>query len=114
MRHRLILALIFCAAIAGSAVATPRPGGLGTIGGQVLNASGKPVVGAHVTVQTTEGQHLQIVETNDEGRFWFASLAEGQYQLRASLGNLVSEWRQGIWVSAGEQTTVTLHLRPKK
>ncbi|HXX46295.1 MAG TPA: carboxypeptidase-like regulatory domain-containing protein [Candidatus Acidoferrales bacterium] len=114
MRYKLILALVFCAAIAAGAVAAPRPGGLGTIGGQVLNASGKPVVGAHVTLQTTEGHHLQTVDTNEQGRFWFASLPEGQYSVRATYEDRVSEWRQGLWVAPGEQTSIVLHLRPKK
>jgi len=114
MRDKIFLVALIAVAIAASALATPRPAGVGTIGGQVLNASGKPVSGAHVTVQTSEGHHLQTIDTNAEGRFWFASLAEGQYDVRASYGQLVSEWKQGVWVAPGEQTTVTLHLRPKK
>ena len=49
-----------------------------------------------------------------EGRFWFASLPEGQYSVRASDGSRVSEWRQGVWVAPGEQTNIVLHLRSKK
>ncbi len=114
MRNKLILTVLLCAVLAAIAVAAPRPGGLGTIGGQVFGADGKPVAGAHVTVQTAEGHHLQTADTNEQGRFWFASLAEGQYAVRASYRALVSEWRQGVWVAPGEQTNVILHLRPKK
>ncbi len=114
MRHKFLLAALFCAALVASTVAAPRPGGLGTIGGQVVGSNGKPVAGAHVTVQSAEGHHIQTAETNDEGRFWFASLDEGQYDVRATFQGNVSEWRQGIWVAPGQQTNVVLHLHPKK
>jgi len=114
MRYKWFFVALFCTALAASAHSAPRPAGLGTIGGQVLSANGKPVAGAHVTVQTTEGHHLQTADTNEQGRFWFASLPEGQYSVRATYEDRVSEWRQGLWVAPGEQTTVVLHLRPKK
>jgi uncharacterized GH25 family protein len=114
MRLTVILAALLCVAVTSGAGPVPRPAGLGTIAGQVLAADGKPVAGAHVTMQTTEGHHLQITDTNDQGRFWFASLPEGQYEVRATFNGQVSEWRQGVWVAPGEQTDVVLHVRPKK
>lgn len=114
MRFTLLVVGLLCAAIAASVSAAAQPGGLGTVGGQVLSASGKPVSGAHVTLQATEGTLLQVADTNDEGRFWFPSLPEGQYSVRASDGSRVSEWRQGVWVAPGKQTNVVLHLRPKR
>jgi hypothetical protein len=114
MKFNLLVLGFLCAALAAGVNAGARPGGLGTIGGQVLNAAGKPVAGAHVTVQSTEGAKLQVTDTNDQGRFWVASLPEGQYSVRASDEGRVSEWRQGVWVAPGEQTNVVLHLRPKK
>jgi hypothetical protein len=113
MRYKILFAVLVCAAVVATIDAAPRPGGLGTIGGRVLGANGKPVAGAHVTVQTSEGGHLQATDTNDRGRFWFASLPEGQYSVRASYDGRVSEWRQGVWVAPGEQTNVELHLRPR-
>ena len=71
---------------------------------------GKPVADARVTLQDTEGGHLKTTETNSQGHFWFPSLPEGQYSVRASDQGRVSEWRQGVWVSPGQQTDVTLHL----
>lgn len=114
MRYKILFAVLLCAALAASVAAAPQPAGLGTIGGQVLGANGKPAVGAHVTVQNSEGHHIQTADTNEQGRFWFASLPEGQYDVRATLDDRVSEWRQGVWVAPGEQTNVVLHLRPKK
>src|SRR4029077_14773005 len=88
--------------------------GLGTVGGQVLDLKGKPVADARVTLQDSEGGHLQTTETNTQGHFWFPSLPEGQYSVRASDRGLISEWRQNVWVSPGHQTDVTLQLHPKK
>jgi hypothetical protein len=114
MRLQMILAGILCAALTVGASAAPRPKGLGTVAGQVLAADGKAVVGARVTLQAAEGHRLQTMDTNDQGRFWFASLPEGQYGVRASFQDRVSEWRQNVWVAPGEQTNVVLHLHPKK
>jgi hypothetical protein len=111
MRLRLLIAGLLCAALTVGAV--PRPAGLGTVAGQVL-ANGKAVAGARVTLQAAEGRRLQTAETNNQGRFWFASLPEGQYGVRASYEGRVSEWRQNVWVAPGEQTNVVLHLRPKE
>lgn len=105
----LLLALIGSVCLAGAPAA-----GLGTVGGQVLDVRGAPVADALVTLQSSEGSHLQTAETNQGGRFWFASLPEGQYSARASDHGRVSEWRQNVWVSPGHQTNVTLHLRAKK
>ncbi|HKV05679.1 MAG TPA: carboxypeptidase-like regulatory domain-containing protein [Candidatus Acidoferrales bacterium] len=102
------------AVLAVSTVAAPRPGGLGTVGGQVLGLDGKPVVGARVTLQAAEGHRVETAETNEQGRFWFASLPEGQYGVRAYSQGRVSEWRQNVWVAPGQQTNVVLHLRAKR
>ena len=107
----IVSLLILIAAMTTSAV---PPAGLGTIGGQVLNAQSGPVTGAMVTMQSSEGGRLQTTQTNEQGRFWFASLPEGQYSVRASDHGLASEWRQNVWVAPGRETDVTLHLRPKK
>jgi len=112
--RKAFIAGFLSAVLALAAVAAPRPGGLGTVAGQVLSANGKPVAGARVTLQAAEGHRIQIAETNDQGRFWFASLPEGQYDVRASYEDRVSEWRHGVWVAPGEQTNVVLHLHPKK
>ena len=114
MSLKWVLGTSLFIALAACSLATPSPGGLGTVGGQVLDAKDRPVAEVHVTLQDTEGGHLQTTETNSQGHFWFPSLPEGQYSVRASDHGRVSEWRQGIWVSPGHQTDVVLHLRPKK
>ena len=114
MQLRLAIAGLLCAALTVGVDAVPRPAGLGTAAGQVLGSNGKAVAGARITLQAAEGRRLQTTDTNSQGRFWFASLPEGQYNVRASYEGRVSEWRPNVWVAPGEQTDVVLHLRPKK
>jgi hypothetical protein len=110
MRHKWSRAILLCGAIAGTSLAA----GFGTVGGEVIDSKGKPVSDARVTLQGSEGGHLQTSETNAQGRFWFASLPEGQYSVRASASGRISEWRQNVWVATGRETDVTLHLKPSK
>ena len=111
MTIKWLLAALLAVGVAAGSLAAPAAAGLGTVGGQVLDGGGKPVAHAHVTLQASDGDRLQITETNNQGHFWFAFLPEGQYSVRASMGGRVSEWREGVWVSPGRQTDVTLHLR---
>ena len=113
MRLKWFLVASLCAALAIGSFAAPSPAGLGTVGGQVLDLKDNPVADARVTLQDSDGGHLQTTETNTQGHFWFPSLPEGQYSVRASVGGRISEWRQNVWVSPGHQTDVTLHLHPK-
>jgi Carboxypeptidase regulatory-like domain len=110
MRLKCLLTASLYAMLAASSLAAPSPTRTGTVGGQVLDLNGRPVANAHVTLQATDGDQLQATETNTQGRFWFTFLSEGQYSVRASDPGRVSEWRQGVWVSPGHQTDVTLHL----
>jgi hypothetical protein len=111
MKLNWFLAGLLFAALAIASVAAPVPAGLGTVGGQVLDLKGNPVANVHVTLQASDGGHLQTTQTNTQGRFWFPFLQEGQYSVRASDQGRVSEWRQNVWVAPGHQTDVILHLR---
>lgn len=113
MKRKWFLAPSLCAALAIGCLAAPSPTGLGTVGGQVLGPKDEPVAGARVTLQDSDGGHLQTADTNTQGHFWFPSLPEGQYSVRAFDRGRISEWRQNVWVSPGHQTDVTLHLHPK-
>lgn len=63
-----------------------RPGDiLIHIGGQVLDATVDPPVGlegAWVRLETLSGVALQTATSDSQGRFIFASLQEGQYQIQ--------------------------------
>jgi len=114
MRLKWFPVASMCAVLAAGSLSAAPPTGLGTVGGQVLDTKSKPVPDARVTLQDSEGGHLQTTQTNTQGHFWFPSLPEGQYSVRASDQGRISEWQQNVWVSPGRQTDVTLHLRPHK
>jgi protocatechuate 3,4-dioxygenase beta subunit len=104
--------IVLTSMLAAATFAASPPVGLGTVGGKVVDTKNQPVLDARVTLQASGGHFLQTTQTNAKGHFWFASLPEGQYSVRASDHDRVSEWRQNIWVSPGKQTDITLHLRP--
>ena len=59
------------------------------IGGHVLDATNplpnglpSPVAGAWVELETLTGERLQLIQTNELGRFTFADLRAGTYRLR--------------------------------
>ena len=114
MRLKLFVVASLCVLIGVLSASAFPVVGLGTVGGRVVNAQGAPVAAAVVTLQASDGGELQTTQTNTQGRFWFASLPEGQYSVRASDHRLVSEWRQNVWVAPGRETDVTLHLRLSK
>jgi len=84
----------------------------GTMAGIVVDANGKPVAGATVTMQTSEDAHPYATHTDANGHFEFVRYATGQYDLRAySKGNF-SEWVKRISIRSGKTTDVTLHMPP--
>ena len=114
MKRRFVFGAVLWGALAICAGAAPQSKGVGTIGGQVIGANGKALAGARVTLQGSEGKRPQTMETNEEGHFWFASLPEGLYDLRAYYQGHVSEWRKNVWVAPGEQSNVVLRVPTKK
>jgi hypothetical protein len=113
MRLKWFVAGSLFAALAVGSIAAPSPGS-GTVGGQVLDLQGKPVAHADVTLKASDGDQLQTTETNTQGHFWFPFLPEGQSDVSASDRGRLSEWHQGIWVSPGHETDVTLDLRRRQ
>src|SRR5271157_4501092 len=65
---------------------------VGTLAGTVLDAHGKPVAGATVTMQTSDGRRPYATHPGTNGRFQFARYETGQYDLRAYSNGMFSEW----------------------
>ena len=72
----------------------------------VLDATGLPLVGAAVTLRGAVGKDTQ---TNAEGQFDFQGLAEGNYELSASVHGFAPV-RQTIQLMARQRSTVSLTL----
>lgn len=85
---------------------------IGTMAGTVLDAHGKPVAGATVTMQTSDGAHPYATHTGSDGRFEFSRYATGQYDLRAYANGMFSDWVKRVSIRSGKTTEVMLRLPP--
>lgn len=86
---------------------------VGTLAGFVVDANGKPVPHATVTIQTSFGDHPNATHTDDAGRFQFARFRTGQYDLQAYAAGAFSPWLKRITIRSGHTTEVTLRMPPK-
>ena len=103
IRGVLALAVIF--AVSSPALAQS------VVRGKVLDAQGKPVEGAIVTIQGAEGVTRKAeVKTNRNGEFLQVGLPSGRYNVTAAKDKLQAT--AGATVSQGTPTELTLQLTP--
>jgi len=103
-----VLAVFLIAAFfAGSAAARTA---VGTLEGTVVDAHGKSVAGATVTIQTSDGQHPHATRTNAKGQFSFSRFATGQYDLRAYFRGSYSDWAKRVPVRSRKPAHITLRI----
>jgi len=105
---RAVVALLVCVVTAFVAVGQDQ--GMGTLAGTVLNAKGRPVVGASVTMENSTGENPHATTTNAQGRFFFPQLPHGYYDVRAAHKGAASDWKHNVEVRTGKQTEVTLRF----
>ena len=86
---------------------------IGTLSGTVLDAHGKPVADASVTIQTSDGLHPHATHTDSSGHFEFARWATGQYDVRAYANGDFSDWTKRVMIKSNKTTQVTLRM-PKQ
>jgi Carboxypeptidase regulatory-like domain len=104
--------LVLLVATLSLTTALPASPAIGTMAGTVLDARGKPVAGATVTMQTSDGSRPFATHTDAEGHFEFARYRTGQYDLRAYAKGMFSDWTKRISIRSGKTTEVTLRLPP--
>jgi hypothetical protein len=95
------------------AVSTSARVRVGTLAGVVLDANGRPVPHATVTLQSSFGDRPNATHTDSEGRFQFARYLTGQYDLQAYANGSFSPWLKRITIRSNRTTKVTLHMPPK-
>ena len=105
----LLLSLTFDAATARAQFAR----GVGTVQGTVLDAHGKPVPEASVTIQTSDGLKPHATHTDSSGHYEFARYDAGQYDLRAYSKGQFSDWSKHIVIRPKKTTDVTLRMPPE-
>lgn len=107
----LALALTMTWALAGAmAGADSATVALGALAGTVTDAQGKPVAGATVTMETSDGRRPHATHTGADGRFQFLRYRPGQYDLRAYAGGAFSDWSKRVIIRTGKTTEITLHI----
>lgn len=111
---KIIFAFALAALLVVAASAARDDGGMGTLAGTVISAQGKPVPDASVTLQSADGKNPHAATTNAQGRFFFAELPHGLYDVRAYHAGLLSEWKHNVTVETGKQVEVKLQLTIKK
>jgi Tfp pilus assembly protein PilF len=78
--------------------------------GKVLDAQGKPVEGAVVTIEATEANRKAQTKTNRNGEFLQVGLASGRYNVTVTKDNLKAV--QPANVSQGTPVELTIQLTP--
>jgi uncharacterized GH25 family protein len=106
-RSAFCFLLVAALATATTANGSPRVGG---VAGTVLNAQGKPVAKASVTIETSDGQHPHATYTDAHGHFAFVRFESGQYDLRAFSNAASSDWLKRVLIRSGKTTQITLRL----
>ncbi|MGH9718368.1 MAG: carboxypeptidase-like regulatory domain-containing protein [Candidatus Acidiferrales bacterium] len=86
---------------------------VGTLAGIVVDAHGKPVPHATVTMQGSFGDRPNATHADSHGRFQFARYLTGQYDLQAYAQGSFSPWLRRITIRPHRTTEVTLHMPPK-
>jgi 5-hydroxyisourate hydrolase-like protein (transthyretin family) len=112
MNQRLLPFVILGLALLGAAPCLPARVHNGTLAGVVLDAHGKPVPHATVTIQTSYGDQPNATHTDADGRFQFARFHTGQYDLQAYANGSFSPWLKRITIRTNRTTEVTLHMPP--
>ena len=104
----LLVALVFSAPAAAQSV----------IRGKVVDAQGKPVEGASVTIEATESSRRAQVKTNRNGEFMQIGLPSGRYNVTAVKDNLkqmqTANISQGMPVELSFQLTPTSGMTPEQ
>jgi tetratricopeptide (TPR) repeat protein len=101
---RAVLALAVMLAVTGPAAAQS------VVRGKVVDAQGKPVEGAVVTIEAAEANRKAQTKTNRNGEFLQVGLASGRYNVTVTKDNLKAV--QPANVSQGTPVELTIQLTP--
>jgi hypothetical protein len=81
------------------------------ITGTVKDQAGAVIVGAKVTARNLETNLTRTAVADSEGRYTFAELRVGQYEVRAEQINFEPETRTGVTLTIGETAVIDLTLK---
>ena len=99
--------LAICAFVLGlAAIAAPGYAQTGQVKGKVVDASGKPVEGASVTIEGSDsGGRKFTVKTNKNGEYIQIGLQPGQYKITATKDSADADHRTSASASTWRRST---------
>jgi len=84
----------------------------GAIAGSVLDSSGRPVVGALVSMATTGPSTLdRMILTDSRGVFSFDNLVAGEYSVQVTMPQFAPSNKEKIQLAAGGSATLKFNLQ---
>src|SRR5262245_55509739 len=102
----LVACLLLCPLLANAA------GTLATITGKVQDSNGVPIAGALViAVAASPIFPERIALTDKDGGFSIVNLFAGQYTVKVSMPKFLPSLKQGIQLTAGGTTILTVNLQ---
>jgi hypothetical protein len=99
-----LIAVLFCAG------RMPAQNSTGSVYGKVTDPQGLVIVGATVTVRSTDLANARVVRTNASGAFGVAGLSPGAYTIEAEKKPLKLRRPMRLTVSLGSSTQLTIKL----
>jgi hypothetical protein len=82
------------------------------IEGVVVGSDARPVPGARVFLQPSDGRVPHVAQTDSQGHYRFTALRQDFYDVRAQLNGRRSDWTRNVNLRSGAQVTVNLKLKP--
>jgi hypothetical protein len=102
----ILVVLIFSGVLHGQTIT-------GSISGNVTDSTGGLLPGAAVTIKGEINGESRTTQTNSEGRFTFAALQPGTYQLKIERSGFQTLEQKGVVLSANENLALSdLKLQP--
>jgi predicted porin len=103
------LALLLCLAL-GSIPAWTQTGA--SLSGVVTDQTGATLPGVAVTIKSDDKGETRTITTDGGGHFQTSGLPPGHFAIRAGKKGFADETRLGISLTAGQDATVDIKLRP--
>ena len=107
MLMRLTLVLLLVTALVTAAGAQTAA----TISGIVSDQTGAPLPGVTVTARIGATGLVRTVTTDGRGRYAFAQLPPGEYEVRAELGGFKPHVRPDVMLTVAQSVTLNLQLQ---
>ena len=107
---RMLMVACVCVAVNGNLIAAAQQSvAAATLSGQVEDVNGAAIGGATVTVTSLEKQQTAVMTSDDKGRYRFAYLPVGSYQLKVNASGF-TPLEQQITLTVGQALDVPLKL----